>query len=251
VILERRVPVINPFTQAPFDAAAVRLESDTATGVGFNAGLLAKLTDSLSFGASYRHKVAVDFEGDAVFTLMSSGNPVLDQRVAALIPQGGQAVTTRIEFPAIASVGLAQRWDRWTAEVDVNWYGWSSFDRLPLTFVDRPQLSEEFIEDYEDTFQFRFGLERLLGEHWAARAGYFYDQTPSPAESVSPLLPDADRHGIALGLGLDPSGPFHLDAGMWIILSPERSTEGVNRDSYNGTYQSKAVTVGLSIGYQF
>lgn len=251
VVLERRVPVINPFTQAPFDAAAVNLTSDTATGFGFNVGLLARLTDRLSFGASYRHKVAVDFEGDAAFTLLSSGNAQLDQRVAALIPQGSLPVTTRIEFPAIASVGLAHRWDRWTVETDVNWYGWSSFDRLPITFEGRPDLSEEVVEDYEDTFQFRFGVQRLLGETWAARVGYFYDQTPSPVESVSPLLPDADRHGIAFGLGWDPAGPFHVDAGTWIILSPERSTDGVNRDAYNGTYKNSAVTIGLSIGYQF
>jgi long-chain fatty acid transport protein len=251
VVLERRVPVINPFTQAPFDAAAVVLESDTATGYGFNVGLLAKLTDSLSFGASYRHKVAVDFEGDATFELLPSGNAQLDQRVAALIPQGALPVTTRIEFPAIASVGLANRWDRWTAEVDVNWYGWSSFDRLPLTFVDRPALSEEVVEDYEDAFQVRVGVERLLGEAWAVRVGYFFDQSPAPAASVSPLLPDADRHGIALGLGWNPPGPFHADVGTWIIRSPERSTEGVNRDAYDGVYKSRALTIGLSVGYQF
>jgi long-chain fatty acid transport protein len=251
VVLERRVPVINPFTQSVFDAAAVTLTSDTATGYGFNVGLLARLTDRLSFGASYRHKVKVDFEGDADFQLLSSGNAALDQRVAALLPAGALPVTTSIEFPAIASVGLSHRWERWTAEVDVNWYGWSSFDRLPLTFVGRPDLSEVVVEEYEDSYQFRFGVQRLLGETWALRVGYFYDQTPSPAESVSPLLPDADRHAIALGLGWDPAGPLHVDAGTWIIRSPERSTEGVNRDAYNGTYDSSALTIGLSIGYKF
>jgi long-chain fatty acid transport protein len=251
VVLERRVPVVNPFTLAPFDAAAVRLESDTATGVGFNVGLLAHLTDGLSVGASYRHKVAVDFSGNANFQLLSSGNAQLDQRVAAIIPQGALPISTRIEFPAIASVGIAQRWDRWTVEGDVNWYGWSSFGQLPLTFEGRPDLSDVIEENYDDSFQFRFGLQRLVGETWAVRAGYFFDQSPSPAESVSPLLPDADRHGIAFGLGFDPKGPLHVDAGTWIILSPERSTEGVNRDAFNGTYKNHAFTLGVSVGYQF
>jgi long-chain fatty acid transport protein len=251
VVLERRVPVVNPFTQLPFDAAAVRLESDTATGLGFNVGLLARLTDSLSVGASYRHKVAVDFSGDATFQLLSSGNAQLDQRVAALIPQGALPIATRIEFPAIASVGIAQRWDRWTVEADVNWYGWSSFDELPLTFETQPGLSELIEEHYDDSFQIRVGLQRLLGQRWALRGGYFFDQSPAPAESVSPLLPDSDRHGIALGLGFDPAGPLHVDAGTWIILSPERSTEGVNRDAFNGTYDNHAFTLGVSIGYRF
>ena len=251
MLLQRRVPVVNPFTQLPFDAADVELNSDTATGIGFNVGLLARLTDRLSLGLSYRHKVAMDFEGDATFTLRPSGNAQLDARVAQVIPQGAQPISTRIEFPAIASLGLAQRWDKWTVEADVNWYGWSSFDQLPITFETRPDLSETIVEDYDDSFQFRIGLEHRFSERFALRGGYFFDQSPSPVESVSPLLPDADRNGIALGLGWDPAGRFHVDAGTWIILSPQRSTEGVNRDGYNGTYDSHALTVGLSIGYRF
>jgi long-chain fatty acid transport protein len=251
VKLQRRVPVVNPFTQLPFDAAEVTLTSDTATGIGFNLGLLARLTDRLSVGLSYRHKVALDFEGDAEFVLRSSGNAQLDQRVAALIPQGAVPISTGIEFPAIASLGVAHRWDKWTIEADVNWYGWSSFDELPLTFETRPDLSETILEEYDDSFQFRVGLERRLGETFALRGGYFHDQSPSPAESVSPLLPDADRNGFAFGLGWDPSGGLRVDAGTWLIFSPERSTEGVNRDGYNGTYDNSAFTLGVSVGYQF
>ena len=33
--------------------------------------------------------------------------------------------------------------------------------------------------------------------------------------------------------------------------SKERSTEGVERDNYNGTYSGKALTLGLSLGYSF
>jgi long-chain fatty acid transport protein len=251
VKLERRVPVVNPFTQQPFDAADVTLESDTATGVGFDVGLLVKPTSGLSVGLSYRHKVAVDFTGDATFQLLSSGNAQLDQRVAQLIPQGALPISTRIEFPALASLGVAQRWEKWTIEADVNWYGWSSFDRLPLTFDTEPDLSETIVEEYDDSFQFRVGVQRTLSDTFALRGGYFHDQSPAPAASVSPLLPDADRNGFALGLGWDPAGPLHLDAGTWIVLSPDRSTEGVNRDGYDGTYKSHAVTFGVSIGYQF
>jgi long-chain fatty acid transport protein len=250
VRLRRRVGAVNPFTQRVFDAAEVNLESDTATGVGFNLGLLARVTDGLSLGASYRHKVAIDYEGAADFLLLPSGNAQLDIRLRQVLPSGAVPVTTRIEFPAFASVGAAYRWTRWTVEADVNWYGWSSFDRLPLTFEGLPDLSEEILEEYDDSFQYRLGLERLLGERWAVRAGYFFDESPSPPESVSPLLPDADRHGIALGLGWK-SGSVTVDAGSWIILSPERSTEGVNRDQYNGIYRNRAFTLGVSVGYVF
>jgi len=250
VTLERRVPVINPFTQSVIDAAAVSLTSDTNTGVGFNVGLLAKLSDSVSVGASYRSKVGIDYTGVSSFTLRSSGNAQLDAILATRVPQGSLPTTTHIDFPAIASVGLAKVWNKWTIEADVNWYGWSSFDQLPITLTGRPDLSEVVTENYDDSFQYRIGIERVLNEAWSVRGGYFRDQTPAPPQSVSPLLPDSDRNGIAFGLGW--KGPkLRVDAASWLVLSPERSTEGLSNDNYNGTYKGRAFTLGLSVGYTF
>jgi len=147
-------------------------------------------------------------------------------------------------------VGIAKVWNKWTVEGDVNWYGWSSFGQLPITLEGRPDLSEVVEENYDDSFQFRVGLERALNEAWSVRGGYFFDQSPAPAESVSPLLPDADRNGFALGLGWK-GAKWRADAASWLVLSPDRSTEGVNSDQYNGTYKGSAFTFGLSVGYTF
>jgi len=42
-----------------------------------------------------------------------------------------------------------------------------------------------------------------------------------------------------------------VDAASWLVLSPERSTEGLSNDNYNGTYKGRAFTLGLSVGYTF
>jgi long-chain fatty acid transport protein len=193
--------------------------------------------------------VKVEYDGSATFSPRPTGNSQLDAVIASGLP-GAQAVTTTITFPALVSAGLAQRFGPWTFEVDVNWYQWSTFDRLPITFVDRPDLSEVIVEEYGDSFQYRFGLERDLAEAWTVRAGYFWDETPSPPASVSPLLPDSNRHGIALG-GSWTSGRLRLDAGSWLVLSSQRSTAGVNRDLYEGSYKGRAFTLGVSLGYGF
>jgi long-chain fatty acid transport protein len=250
VTLERRVPLVSPFTQRVLDAADLRLESGTATGIGFNLGVLAKPSDSTSVGVSYRHKVKVEYDGSATFSPLPTGNAQVDAVIASGLPAGAQSVTTAITFPALVSAGLAQRWGRWTFEVDVNWYQWSTFDRLPLTFVDRPDLSEVILEEYGDSFQYRFGLERELTEAWTVRGGYFWDETPSPPGSMSPLLPDSDRQGLALG-GSWTSGRLRLDAGSWLVLSSRRSTAGLNRDRYEGSYKGRALTLGVSLGYGF
>ncbi|HVR71363.1 MAG TPA: outer membrane protein transport protein [Vicinamibacteria bacterium] len=250
VKLERSVPLVNPFTQRVVDAAALDLESDMSTGIGFNLGVLARPSETTSVGLAYRHKVKVDYEGAATFTPTPTGNAQLDALVVSALPPGTQPVTTSVTFPAIASVGLAQRWGRWLFEVDVNWYQWSTFDRLAIDFTERPDLSEVIVEDYGDAFQYRFGLERELSETWFVRGGYFWDETPSPPASVSPLLSDSNRHGIALG-GTWNRGRLRLDAGTWLVLGVERSTAGVNRDRYEGSYKNRAFTFGLSLGYEF
>jgi long-chain fatty acid transport protein len=250
VSLQRRVPVINPFTQRVTDAATIDLDSDTDVAFGFNVGLLAKVSDSLSAGAHYRHKVKASYKGAAIFTQVPTGNAQLDTRLTALLPQGSQPVTTGIDFPAFVSTGVAWTAGDWTFEVDANWYQWSSFRRVTIQFTDRPDLSENIVEDYKDTWQYRMGLERRLSDRFAVRGGYFFDQSPAPEASISPLLPDADRNGFALG-GTWKSGRFHADGAMWFLLSPSRSTNGANRDDFNGTYKSHALTLGIFLGYAF
>jgi long-chain fatty acid transport protein len=250
VFLARNVPAINPFTQQVADIAAVELSSGYENGIGFNVGVLAKPSDAVSFGLAYRHKVKVEFAGTASFTRIATGNAQLDVLAARALPAGDTPVATEIEFPAIASAGLAWSSGDWTIEGDVDWYQWSTFDSLPLTFPEDPELSGTIEERYDDTWQFRVGLERVINDRWAVRGGYFYDQTPSPPESVGPLLPDADRHGAALGASLS-SGRLRLDVAYWHLFFKDRSTEGVNRDSYDGTYSNNADLLAVSLSYGF
>lgn len=250
VRLERRVPVVDPFTQKVKDAAEVALTSDWGTGVGFNVGLLARPSESLSLGLAYRHKVATDFTGSARFTALPTGSAQLDAALSSVVPAGALDVETALEFPAIASLGVAYVWNDWTVEADVDYFQWSSFDRLDLTFPDRPDLDDTTLELYDNSFQFRLGVERPISEAWTARGGYFFDQSPAPAAAVSLLLPDSNRHGFALG-GTWQRGRLRLDAASWFLLGVSRSTEGSNHDRYDGTYKNKAINFGLSVGYEF
>jgi long-chain fatty acid transport protein len=250
VTLERRLPVINPFTQKPVDAANERLHAGTDLGIGFDVGMLAKLSDDLSVGTSYRHRVKVDYTGTATFTPLPTGNDQLDQRVLSVLPAQTLTLDSSITFPAFFSGGVAYHRGDWVVEADVNWYQWSAFKSIPVTFPDRPDLSGAITENYSDSFQYRFGVEKTLNDVWTVRGGYFWDETPAPPASVSPLLPDADRNGFCLG-GTWRSGSWRIDAASWFVLARERSTAGVSRDSFEGTYKSHAFTLGVFLGYSF
>jgi len=250
VELERNVAVVNPFTLKVVDAAAVALKSKRAKDFGFNLGFLAKPSENFSIGASYRHKVQVDFEGDATFTLLPTGNAQLDAAVAQRLPAGSVPLTTDIAFPSLFSVGAAYEWSEWTLAGQVDFQQWSSFDELPLTFEGRGDLSSLVEQNYENSRIYRIGVERRFGEKWALRGGYYLDQSPVPAASVSPLLPDSDRHGLAAGLSYH-SGNWRVDVANWYLFFKDRPTEGQNRDNYNGTYEARAELFAVSLGWSF
>lgn len=250
VSLQRNAGAVDPFTFAVKDVAAIDLQSDTSTKLGFNVGILAKPTANLAFGLSYRHKVTSEFSGAATFALIPTGNAQFDGAVAAQLPSGSVPVTTRIAFPSIVEAGVSYNHGDWTVAADVDFQQWSSFDTLPLTFEGRPDLSTTVVEGYQNSRIYRIGLERRLNDAWTVRGGYYFDETPSPPESVSPLLPDADRNGLALGFSYG-TGSWSVDVAYWHLFFKERSTEGVNRDNYNGTYNNGANLLAVSLGKRF
>jgi len=248
--LERNVPLFNPFTQRVQDVAALRLESREKVALGFNLGVLARPSEGLAMGASYRHKVRTDFRGSADFTPIATGSAQFDALVAQRLPAGALPATTEIEFPALISVGLQYSWGDWLVAADVNFQQWSSFDSLPLLFEGRPDLSEVVREDYKNSQIYRVGAERRMSDTWTVRGGYFFDRTPAPVESISPILADASRHGAAFGASWR-RGRLRVEAANWLVFFKERSTEGRSRDSYNGTYRSFAEVFSVSVGLSF
>ena len=96
------------------------------------------------------------------------------------------------------------------------------------------------------------GAEHRLAGH-TYRFGYYYDQEAAPIESVTPLLPDAPRHGVTVGLGwkLGAKKQWTLDAYNLALFLESRSTEGKERDGYNGTYKAYVNGTGLSLAYHW
>lgn len=247
--LDRRVAQINPFTLSAQEVAAVNLESDFDTGFGFNVGLLHKPNDFFSWGLSYRSAIEIDFGGDGRFTQRPTGNATFDGLVAAAIPFGQDLpIETSIEFPDQASLGLAFRaTERLTWETDLNWMGWSTFDRVDIRFSGNPQFDSTIDAEWGDSYNIRTGFDLACGDrnHW--RFGAYFDETPQPDPSVGPLLPDADRFGISAGFGR-VGERVTFDLALLYIEFEERSTS-TNDNNFNGTYESSTLLLGGSLSW--
>ena len=224
-----------------------KLESDWKPGFGFHGAVLLRASEALKLGATFRSKIDVKVDdGRATFTQIPTGDPALDLLVAANKP-ANQPVHTDLVFPAVLSVGLA--WDpnaAWTLALDGVWTQWSAFEKLPLHFPNSPSLDRDIIEQYEDGIAVRMGAEHRL-ESYTYRFGYYFDPAAAPVESVTPLLPDASRHGATLGLGW-VRGAWTIDVYNLFLFLNRRSTEGRERDGYDGTYKSYVNSLGASLG---
>lgn len=251
VELNRYVPFFNPFTFQVIDAATVKLESDLKWSVGFNAGLLYKVTEHVRFGFSYRHHITADLEGEAQFNLLSTGNPELDAALAATLPSTPIPVRTSISYPKVISMGLAvDPWETWSFEINVNWMEWSRFDELVLDFPENPAFNQTLVQNWDDVFSIRLGVEKVLNDRWTIRGGFIFDETPQPVETVSPILPDADRFAINLGVTVN-FGNWYVDLAEMLLFFKDRATSNVNERGYYGEYSNFTNLFGFNIGFRF
>jgi len=249
IILDRNNPGFNPFTQRIFDAANAHLNSDWDNAWGWNVGVLFKPNDSWRFGASYRAQMTIDYKGDAVFTQIPSGNPIVDAGVKAQLPPD-QKINTSINFPATLIGGIAHTHGKWDIEADVTHTTWSRFKELAVNFETTPVISFVRPQNWKDTYSYRLGLNGRVASHWDVRMGALYDQNPQPTEGVGPLLPDSDRTALCFGVGWH-NGPLTVDLAEMALHFKRRSTQGLSNDHFNGTYKTDANLIGFNFGWKF
>jgi long-chain fatty acid transport protein len=249
VEFNRRVPAEHPFTGELLEIGAANLESDLDQGLGWQIGLLHKTNESFSWGFAYRSTVTVDYGGDARFTQISTGNPQLDQLIAATFPfDQDLSVETEIEFPDMATFAVAFAVSPSALlELDVNWTGWSSFDTLAIRFSRFPLFDIIRPENWDDVYTYRLGtrISRPSGNEW--RFGFVTDESPQPTAAVSPLLPDSDRNGYTIGWG-HQGDRTTLDLALMYLDFDERVND-VSQDGFNGKYSQTGWLLATTVGF--
>ncbi len=220
---------------------------------GFNAGILFKPTPNLRIGANYRSPFKLNIKGGDVD--LSNINP----GIAAAF--GGTTYHTEgsatVNMPATFALGVAYTWDRLTLAADADWTFWSRYKSLPITIKDTVSpflVSTDAQKNWEDVCAIRIGAEYRVTNALALRAGFVYDPTPVPAETMGPELPDADRLNYMLGLGYKV-GPWTIDvAGMYIDKEDRTVNNQVGLPTmtgFNGTWTGEAWLAGMNVGYKF
>ncbi len=215
----------------------------SAVGFGGNVGLMIILMPKyLTFGASFRSLIDLDFGGDVGIT----APPELRAMTGGL-KHGDVGVTLPHNF----SFGLASHpLPNLIVSSDFHLTLWHDLQGLTLTITDptaptgTPPTKQTTVLDWSDSVGLRAGVEyRVLDGKLALRVGGGFDWTPVPAHTMSPLAPDANRGIATLGLGYRGHG-IGADVGYLAAILLDRTS--TNPD-YVASYHSIGHVVAINV----
>jgi len=219
----------------------------TATGYGYNFGLLWKPLTNLSFGAAYRSSIKLDLQGDANF-ISTTGTGAF---VFGSNKQIKTSASTEITLPDDLTLGVSWKpVPKWTLEFDADWTGWSTYKQLELKFSSGTLTKlngNPEAKNWKDVWAYRLGTQYAVTPKFDLRAGYAYDTNPAPDDTLGPELPDADRHNVSLGMGLhNDFGAVDLSY-MWVHWVDRT----VSNAKETGTFKSDAHIFAISASFKF
>jgi long-chain fatty acid transport protein len=222
---------------------------------GYNLGLLVKPTANLRIGANYRSKFNLKIEdADVEVRNINSTVPFVPPGVTAAAAFGGTSFDTKgnakIYIPATFALGAAYTMGRLTVEADADWTFWDSFSSLPIDIqgnVGALLPDTNAPKKWNNVVAFRVGAEYRVTDPLALRAGFVFDPSPVPAETMGPELPDADKLHYAVGAGYK-IGNVTIDGALLYIDKKDRT---VTNEQFSGTWTGDAWLAGLDVGYHF
>jgi len=171
-------------------------EGDAVT-LGYNLGLRWDINQQFSFGASYRSKTDIDYEGRS----RATSNAVLQNYVDTSLS---------ITSPQHLDVGLAYRPNQeWLFETNVDWTDWSVLD---ATAFEGTLLGDiPFLFNYSASLMYEFGVTKHLGNGLDISAGYIFSENSAPDQNFTPYNPDSDLHLGSFGVSKQ------TDSGIWSV----------------------------------
>lgn len=222
------------------DRAGLGQYSEDLDGFFVNGAIGALFTPSklISIGATVKLPSKLTLKGDA--TMAGAG----------LIGFSTTSEAERtIDWPMWIGVGVAIKpTDKLTITADAQYTNWEKIDSVPMVFTD-PMWRLFFEADssmntlWEDKIQYRFGVQYLVSESLAVRAGYYIDDAPAPGTTLNILMPSISSNWVTFGLGY-MTEKINLDFGF------EYNLGGKDRDAdIAGVIAGDAMpgTHGLSI----
>src|SRR2546426_729443 len=233
------------------DFADATLEAN-GSGFAVNFGAIWQVTDRLSIGGHWLTRKQITYDGDATFKPIATGlvlpvavgpppagtpvDAVLAPQFATGGPLAHRAASTAGHKPPPGPPGFAYKInDQWSFMADYQYVVWGWFNEVDINFLNAGTPDIALHPSNKDTHGFRFGTEYQYNSKVQLRGGYLHHGAASPAQFVTPLLPEAARNEFTLGAGIALTSHWHADLAYQYIRQNDR----------RGTINLAAGTTGL------
>jgi long-chain fatty acid transport protein len=220
--------------------------SGNTTSLGFNVGIFLKPSEKLSIGVDYRSKMNMKIDnGDTKFS-------DIPQALSQNFPASGN-FSAELPLPANLDAGIA--WDvsdKLTLAAEVNYVFWSAYDSLIIDF----KVNNELLTDsrnprnYKNSLIWRLGGEYRVNDWLTARAGAYYDPTPTDEEYFTPETVSLNTVAFTLGVSIEPVNGLSIDL-SYLQTNGLKDDRSYKPDNFSGTYMTRAMIPGIGVSYNF
>ena len=182
--------------------------------LGWDIAALYKINENFSTGIHYRSEINHETKDDDVnFT------PQL-----RMLQIRNTTASFDMTFPQNVTFGFAWSQGPVTLTLDGTWWNWSHSNKeLVIKFKDKVAFKSTQTSpwDWNDSWSVGIGGEYKVTDKISLRAGYLWDQCPTPDETVNPAGFQNDNHVFSIGAGFK-IGPLNTDLFAAYVLTPDR-----------------------------
>ncbi len=211
---------------------------------GWNLAANVRPTEDMNIAVTYRSKVDLDLEGDVDLGTNTPAPYVM-----------GTDGDVSIPAPAVLSISLAYTFG--PATVDLTWDRtfWSEYESIdfyyddPITHPVLQAFTAPVMKNWDDSSAYRIGLDYVLNDDVILMAGFAYDETPVPEDTLGFELPDSDAYLYSLGVRYRVNE--QMEVGM-AYLYDYKESRSVTNDMINGKFtDSSAHLLSVGLSYDF
>jgi len=220
---------------------------------GYNLGLLWKINEQWSVGATYRSGSKMKFDGET--TILNFPTITRETEIPA---------TMDLEFPYTAVFGVSYRpTEQWNFEFNADYSNWSSISDTTIRQKKQPPFPVKqnipVKMGFKDSWILKFGATRYFDHGWYASSGYVFNENSVLTYFYSPITADLDRHFLTFGIGRQWSR-YTVDLAYQYGFADTREVNGSQPSSQpgrfagqnaDGKYNFESHGVLLSLGLKF
>ena len=242
----------NPVLSNNGSGTDVTLDAKGISAMGYNVGMMFKLTNQVTFGMDYRSEIIMEARGgDATFS---------DVPAIAAGTFTNTTFSADLPLPAELTAGISYKpSDKWLFAFDYNYTKWDVYESLDVDFDNAIPTSFN-PRNYKNSSTFRFGAQYKATEKFTLRGGYYIDESPVQDGYFAPETPRNDSVGYTGGFTYQVNSKLGIDMSFLYLHFDEVNnsydyfddpTTNTGLSSFGGTYKSTVFSPGIGITYGF